>query len=174
MFNWERGGGEGCIQKCFRCRIMFINQTLLKTKELSFCHKLKFHNPYIFETSWCKPLLFQTPIILSNRIHSLNVYNTWLQAYRDQKIRVCGEYSLPSNEKLACSLFVHPELVMFSFPSMKELGYRLSPENPFSANTPNLYFTHSFVNISALELRLEFLEINWRGSSIPFPVFPQP
>ena len=77
-------------------------------------------------------------------------------------------------KKLACSLLVHPELVMFSFPSLKELGYRLSPENPSSANTPNLYFTHSFVNISALELRLEFLEINWRGSSIPFPVFPQP
>ena len=43
------------------------------TKELSFCHKLAFSNPYIFETWWCKPLLFQTwTIIWSNRINSLN------------------------------------------------------------------------------------------------------
>ena len=28
--------------------------------EMSFCHKLKFSNPYIFTIWWCKPLIFQT------------------------------------------------------------------------------------------------------------------
>ena len=41
------------------------------TKELSFCNKLKFSNPYSFATWWCKPLIFQTKTIRSNRINSL-------------------------------------------------------------------------------------------------------
>ena len=40
-------------------------------KELSFGHKLKFSNPYFFETLWCKPLIFQTQAFWSVRIHSL-------------------------------------------------------------------------------------------------------
>ena len=40
-------------------------------KELGFCNKLKFCNPCIFATWWCKPLIFQTYNTLSNRIHSL-------------------------------------------------------------------------------------------------------
>ena len=32
--------------------------------DLSFCHKLKFSNPYIFTTLSCKPLIFQTEILL--------------------------------------------------------------------------------------------------------------
>ena len=31
-----------------------------KLKELSFCHKLKCYNLYIFATRWCKPMIFQT------------------------------------------------------------------------------------------------------------------
>ena len=41
------------------------------TKELSLCHKLWIYNPYIFGTQCRKSLIFQTYIILSNRIHSL-------------------------------------------------------------------------------------------------------
>ena len=35
----------------------------INTKELSFSHKIKFSNPYIFATRWCKPLIFQTKTI---------------------------------------------------------------------------------------------------------------
>ena len=42
-----------------------------KPKELSFCHKLEFSNPYIFATGWRKPLILQTYMIWSNRNHSL-------------------------------------------------------------------------------------------------------
>ena len=45
--------------------------TILLLKEVSFCHKLKFSNPYIFATCWCKPLIFQTWTILSNIVYSL-------------------------------------------------------------------------------------------------------
>ena len=47
------------------------NSVPMKAKELSFCHKLKFFNPYIFKTWWCKPLIFLTLTIWSTRIHSL-------------------------------------------------------------------------------------------------------
>ena len=44
---------------------------LLFRKELSLCPKIKLLNPYIFAAWWCKPLIFQTLIIWSNRIHIL-------------------------------------------------------------------------------------------------------
>ena len=37
------------------------------SKEISFCHNLRCSDPYIL----CRPLIFQTLIILSNRIQSL-------------------------------------------------------------------------------------------------------
>ena len=40
-------------------------------KELSFRHKIQFSNPYIFTTWFCKPLIFKTKNIWSNRIQSL-------------------------------------------------------------------------------------------------------
>ena len=45
--------------------------TIYRTKELSFCHKLKSSDLNIFSTWWCKPLIFQTQIILSITIYSL-------------------------------------------------------------------------------------------------------
>ena len=41
------------------------------TKELSLWNKIKYLNHNIFRTRCCKPLIFQTQIIWSNRIHSL-------------------------------------------------------------------------------------------------------
>ena len=41
------------------------------TNELSLCHKTQFSNTYISKTRWRKPLVFQTLIIWSMRIHSL-------------------------------------------------------------------------------------------------------
>ena len=38
-------------------------------KELSFCNKLKFSNPYIFGKRWCEQLTFKTWICWSNRSH---------------------------------------------------------------------------------------------------------
>ena len=39
-------------------------------KGIKLCHKLKFSNPYIFSTWWCKPFILQCYIIWSNRIQS--------------------------------------------------------------------------------------------------------
>ena len=44
---------------------------ILEVKELSVWNKIKYLNLNIFRTRWCKPLIFQTQIIWSNRIHSL-------------------------------------------------------------------------------------------------------
>ena len=41
------------------------------TKEFSFCNKLEFSNHNIFATLWCKPLIFQTQVFWSSRMHSL-------------------------------------------------------------------------------------------------------
>ena len=42
-----------------------------QTKELSLWNKIKYLNFNIFRTRCCKPLIFQTQIICSNRIYSL-------------------------------------------------------------------------------------------------------
>ena len=53
-------------------RVLIYNSTFFKlTKELSLWNKIKYLNLNIFRTRCCKPLIFQTHIILSNRIHSL-------------------------------------------------------------------------------------------------------
>ena len=56
-------------------------------KELSLCHKLKFSNPYIFTTGWRRPLIFQTYIIWSNRIHSLKYLRSTTLGCKDIRIR---------------------------------------------------------------------------------------
>ena len=40
-------------------------------KELSFCHKLSCSYHFIFAACWCKPLIFQTQTIWSNKVNSL-------------------------------------------------------------------------------------------------------
>ena len=53
-------------QKCFAFFILKIKtietarRQSLSSKELSFCHKLKFYNPYICATWWGKSVRFQT------------------------------------------------------------------------------------------------------------------
>ena len=42
-------------------------------KELSFCHKLSFSNPYIFVTRCWRPLIFQTINSVRSNNHSLNI-----------------------------------------------------------------------------------------------------
>ena len=42
-----------------------------QTKEVNFCHILKFSNTYICVIWWCKPFIFQTLTVWSNIIHSL-------------------------------------------------------------------------------------------------------
>ena len=51
------------------------------------CHKLWFSNPYIFETQCCKPLIFQTYIIWSNRTHSLKYQRSRTLESKDIVIR---------------------------------------------------------------------------------------
>ena len=49
---------------------MGLNNWIMPTKELSFCHKLKSSDPNIFAIS-LQPLIFQTYIILSLSINRL-------------------------------------------------------------------------------------------------------
>ena len=58
----------------------------LITKELSFCYKLSFSNPFIFSTRCCKVVLFQAYIIGSYRFYSLK-YQT-LITLGCKKIRI--------------------------------------------------------------------------------------
>ena len=59
-----------------------------RSKELSFCNKLKLSNPYIFATWWYKPLIFQTKIVWSNRIHRLKyLRSTIFGCCKDKGIR---------------------------------------------------------------------------------------
>ena len=59
----------------------------MQLTELSLCHKLKFSNPYIFETWWCKPLVFQTKIIWASRLHSFKYLRSTTFGCKDIMIR---------------------------------------------------------------------------------------
>ena len=55
--------------------------------ELSLWNKIKYLNLNIFRTRWCKPLIFQTQIIWSNRIHSLKYLRSATFGSKDIVIR---------------------------------------------------------------------------------------
>ena len=59
----------------------------LSEKELSCCNKLQLSNPHISATEWCKPLIFQTYIIWSNRNHSLKYQRYTTFGCKDIEIR---------------------------------------------------------------------------------------
>ena len=40
--------------------MLHLGGSISEPKELSFCHKLKFSNPFIFANQCCGPLIFQT------------------------------------------------------------------------------------------------------------------
>ena len=63
-----------------------INRKICK-KELSFCHKLKFSNPHTFEIWRCKPLIFHTYIIWTDRSHSLQCQRSTILGSKDIGIR---------------------------------------------------------------------------------------
>jgi len=73
------------IFKRLTLRLYLFNTILIK--ELSLCHKLKFSNPYIYGTWCCRLLIFQTKIILCNRIHSLKYLRSTTLGCRDIRIR---------------------------------------------------------------------------------------
>ena len=58
-----------------------------QVKELSFCHKLKFSNPYIYGTWCCRLLIFQTKIIWCNKIRSLKYLRSTTLGCRHIEIR---------------------------------------------------------------------------------------
>ena len=63
-WNLRISGVEGYIWDMY-----LIDKTV--SKELSLWNKIKYLNLNIFRTRCCKPLIFQTQIIWSNRIHTL-------------------------------------------------------------------------------------------------------
>ena len=72
--------------------VHYITSSLLAsifcfTKELSFCHKIKSSDPNIFATWWCKPVIFQTYIIVSTSINRLKNVRSKTLGYKDMEIR---------------------------------------------------------------------------------------
>ena len=59
----------------------------IRPKELSLWDKIKYLNFNIFGTWCCKPLIFQTQIIWSNRIHSLKYLRSATFVSKDIVIR---------------------------------------------------------------------------------------
>ena len=57
-----------------------------KSKELSLWNKIKYLNLNIFRTRCCKPLIFQTQIIWSYRIHSLKYLRSATFGSKDKVI----------------------------------------------------------------------------------------
>ena len=72
---------------CQYCTFSKQFDIILKGKELSLCHKLKFSNPYIFAILKCISLIFQTQIISSNIIHSLKYLRSTTISCKDIGIR---------------------------------------------------------------------------------------
>ena len=69
---------------CQRNWLLFSNSNFLfPVKELILCHLLWFSNIYIFATWWCKPLIFQTKFIWSNRIHGLDHLRSTTLGWKD-------------------------------------------------------------------------------------------
>ena len=64
-----------------------MRQSFLQTKGLSLWNKIKYSNLNIFRTRFCKPLIFQTQIIWSNRIHSLKYLRSATFGSKDIVIR---------------------------------------------------------------------------------------
>ena len=90
-----------------RANTRLFNLFIIETKELSFCHELKFSNLYIFVTWWCTPLIFQTKNIWSNMIYTLKYLRSndiGFRRYRDYNIRVCGKDTIPLYQQTDYSL----------------------------------------------------------------------
>ena len=60
-------------------------------KELSFCHKLRFSNPYIFATRFSMIFDIKTNRSKSLNVEMFNVYTIRLQKYWAKKIQVRGK-----------------------------------------------------------------------------------
>ena len=58
-----------------------------KWKKWSICHKPKFSNLYILATGLCKPLIFQTVIILFHKINSLKYFRSKTSDCKDMRVR---------------------------------------------------------------------------------------
>ena len=71
------------------CDVLCLHtkHTLNIAKELSLWNKIKYLNLEIFRTRSCKPLIFQTQIIWSNRIHSLKYLRSATFGCKDIVIR---------------------------------------------------------------------------------------
>ena len=76
------------------------------TKELSFCHELKFSNPYIFVTWWCTPLIFQTKNIWSNIIYTLKYLRSTTLGLEDIGITI-SEFVAKTQFLWLSFLFLH-------------------------------------------------------------------
>ena len=74
---------HGSIKKGVLLRSIWF----IQVKELSLCHKLKYSTPCIFATCWCKLLKFQTLIIWSNIIYSLEYLRSTTLGCKDKGIR---------------------------------------------------------------------------------------
>ena len=107
--------------------ILFL--TFTKTKELSLWNKIKFLNHKIIRTRCCKPLIFQTQIIWSNRIHSLKYLRSATFGSKDNMIRK-SEFGakaqfLYNHKSKSRNFLTLPWMLLFRFEPIHEISKRL-------------------------------------------------
>ena len=63
---------------------VFSSDAFVNRKERSFCHKVKFSNPYIFATIWCNPFKRKISDLTESIFYKISkVYDIALKRYRD-------------------------------------------------------------------------------------------
>ena len=95
----------------------YKNKKLLSTnfwKELNLCNKIKYLNPNIFRTRCCKPLIFQTLIIWSSRIHSLKYQRSTTFGSKDIVIRKSEFVTKTNSFQEKCVLKCFPNTTKIS------------------------------------------------------------
>ena len=93
--------------------VLTITSKSTGLKELSLWNKIKYLNLNIFRIRCCKPLMFQTHIIWSNRIHSLKYLRTASFGSRDIVIR--------KSEFVAKTQFLYKYVCRFRFKNVHNL-----------------------------------------------------
>ena len=109
------------------CDVLCLHtkHTLNIAKELSLRNKIKYLNLEIFRTRSCKPLIFQTQIFWSNRIHSLKYLRSATFGCKDIVIR--------KSEFVAKTQFLCFQIVVVTH-CLK----LICPQGWFEMRTPNI------------------------------------
>jgi len=143
---------------------------------LSLCHKLKCYNSYIFATCWCKLLKFQTLIIWSNIIYSLEYLRSITLGCKIYELKNLilwhglNSFNLKSElDNLASS--ASPIECLLYLPNVRAIQYKLGPKRLTRLGNSNV-LRLPLIGISQSQVRLRIFSgrtfrlvyvINWMG-----------